>query len=247
MTTIIDSYTTPGTERETKLSPEGLLREMDAAGIGRAVVAPQDREIAVHNEEGNYRISDIARRSGGRFIPACSVNPWYGSEAISLLDEAAQMGARIFVLAPSLQGFILTDEIADELIARAGHLRLPVYIHTGPHCSAGPTQVVLIAQRFPETQFILGHGGTTDHAYDMAPILRSHRSENLWFELSFIRPWAIPSMLEFCGSDRFVYGSSAPRQSQAFELRHLTKFMPIEDYPGVYGKNLLRLLGEEEP
>lgn len=247
MTSIIDGYTTPGTERETKLSPENLLREMDRAGIERAVIAPQDREIAIRNREGNARILDMARESGGRFIPACSVNPWHGLEAISLLDEAAEKGAKILVLAPSLQGFILTDEVTDELMARAGDLRLPVYIHTGPHCSAGPSQVVLVAQRFPETQFILGHGGTTDHAYDMSPILRAHRSENLWFELSFIRPWAVPSMLEICGSDRFVYGSSAPRQSQAFELQYLREAMPIEDYPGPYGGNLRRLLGEEEP
>ena len=156
------------------------------------------------------------------------------------------MGAKVLVLAPALQGFILTDEVTDELLARAGHLRLPVYIHTGPHCSAAPTQVVLVAQRFPETQFILGHGGTTDHAYDMSPILRAHRLDNLWFELSFIRPWAIPSMLDTCGSDRFVYGTSAPRQSQAFELHYLKQKMPIEDYPGPYGGNLRRLLGEEE-
>ena len=43
MTTIIDAYCTLGTERETRLSPEQLLRVMDDAGIARAVVARDAR------------------------------------------------------------------------------------------------------------------------------------------------------------------------------------------------------------
>ncbi|MBN2309616.1 MAG: amidohydrolase, partial [Candidatus Hydrogenedentes bacterium] len=78
MNEVIDAYCTPGTERDTRLTPAELIRWMDEAGIGRAVVAPEDREIAVNNTAGNTRILEMARHAQGRFIPACTVNPWLG-------------------------------------------------------------------------------------------------------------------------------------------------------------------------
>ena len=57
---IIDAYTIPGDERETVLGAENLLSAMDQAGVSRAVIAPQDRELALANEQGNHRLLTIA-------------------------------------------------------------------------------------------------------------------------------------------------------------------------------------------
>ena len=78
---IVDAYCTLGTERETQLSARDLLALMDTAGITRAIIAPEDREIAVNNAAGNDRILSEADKSGGRFFPACTVNPWFGEES----------------------------------------------------------------------------------------------------------------------------------------------------------------------
>lgn len=120
----IDAYTTPGTERETRLNASDLLRAMESAGIDRAVIAPEDREIAVANAAGNQQMIDLARASAGRFIPACAANPWFGRAAVDEVRRAAGEGARMLVLAPALQGFVLTDEICDNLFAyRLGMMR----------------------------------------------------------------------------------------------------------------------------
>jgi predicted TIM-barrel fold metal-dependent hydrolase len=243
MAELIDGYTTLGTERETTLSAADLLRQMDAAGVDRAVIAPQDREIAIENHAGNARMLAAAADSGGRFIPACSVNPWRGDEVHQLLSEAHAGGAKLLVLAPMLQGFIPTDELADPLLRCAGELGLPVYIHTGPHSSGGPTQVVLVAERHPDTNFILGHGGSTDYARDMQAILKHHALPNVWFELSLVRPWVVPHYVETAGGERCIFGSSAPRNSLPFELQQFDATLPIADWPDVYGGNLARLIG----
>jgi hypothetical protein len=73
MNEIIDAYCTPGTQRDTKLAPAELLQWMDEAGIHRAVVAPEDREIAVDNTAGNRRVLHIAERSLPG--PGCSCCP----------------------------------------------------------------------------------------------------------------------------------------------------------------------------
>jgi predicted TIM-barrel fold metal-dependent hydrolase len=241
---IIDGYTTLGSERDTNLSVVDLLRQMDEAGIQKALICPEDRELAVFNLAGNERILQHARQYHDRLIPACGVNPWYGRDAQSELNRCVERGARVLIIAPALQGFIPSDEVADELLMRAGQLQIPVYIHTGPHGSGSPAQVALVAEKHPLTNFILGHCGSTDHARDMLVILADHRLENLWYELSFVRPWAAANYIEIAGSSRFIWGSCVPRNVPKFELEQLRQYLSLEDYPDVYGANLKKLLDE---
>ena len=133
MNEVIDAYCTLGAERDTRLTPTELLRLMDEAGIHRAVVAPEDREIAVSNRLGNSRVLQISRQSRGRFVPACTVNPWFGDSAGQEFLRSVSDGARMLVLAPALQGFCFGDELVGDLLGMAGELRVPVYVHTGPH------------------------------------------------------------------------------------------------------------------
>ena len=243
MSDLIDGYTTPGNERETQLTPDDLLRQMDRAGIARAVIAPEDREIAIANNRGNDRIRKLAL-SHDRFIPTCTVNPWFGDEGLEELQRAVDAGARMLVIAPALQGFILTDPVADGLFELAGELNVPVYVHTGPHSAAGPTQLFLVAQRLKQTRFICAHCGSTDYANDMPPLLRAGL-ENLWFELSFVRPWALSVYASLTSESRLIYASSAPRNDLQFELDAFNRVWPIEAHRDVYGANLAKLLGEE--
>lgn len=248
VTEIIDAYTIPGTERDTDLSASRLLGMMDDAGITRAVIAPQDRELAVRCAEGNARVLGMAEASrgsggGGRFIPACTANPWLGGDAIRIVRDAVAAGAKMLVIAPAIQGFILTDDLTDHLFADAAAMRLPVYVHTGPHSHSGPSQLALVALRHAQTRFILGHGGSTDHAYDMFPVIKMGLP-NLWFETSLIRPFALPRYGAAADEDRLLFGTSAPRNIPAHELQHTELHWPRAQHPAMYGANLLRLLAE---
>ncbi len=242
---VVDAYTTPGTERETCLSADELLRQMDQAGIARALIAPQDRELAVDNRAGNERVIRMAGASAGRFIPACGVNPWLGDKGLAELERSASDGARLLVLAPVLQGFMLTDPVADALLQHAGRLNIPVYVHTGPHSSSAPTQLALVAERFAGTRFILGHCGSTDYSHDM-PSIFAMRLPNLWYELSFVRPWSVARYASLAMPGRLIFGTSAPRNVQAFELDCFNVVYPVNEHADVYGTNFLRLIGEAE-
>ena len=116
---IIDGYTTPGTQRETVLSATDLLQQMDNVGVERAVIAPEDREIAVDHESGNNRMITMARNSANRLIAACSVSPWH-ADAPKKLVAAADRGAKMLVLAPMLQGFIPADDLVRPLLEQVG-------------------------------------------------------------------------------------------------------------------------------
>ncbi len=241
MTAIYDVYCTIGSERETRLAADELLRLMDRANIARAVVAPEDREIAVDNVAGNNRILDIANRHRDRFTPACAVNPWLGDAACDELRRAVDAGARMLVLAPALQGFILGDGISDGLLAAAGRMSLPAYVHTGPHSASIPSQLVLLAARHPQTNFILGHCGSTDFVDDMRAVFHC-ATDNLWYDLSLVRPFAATDLLNMVSPDRLIFGSLAPRSDPVLELRHLGNYLPIDEYPQIFGGNIAALL-----
>jgi predicted TIM-barrel fold metal-dependent hydrolase len=241
---IIDGYCTCGVERETQLAPADLLEQMSRAGIDRALIAPDDRELVLDNAAGNERIAQIAAGSEGRLIAACGVSPWHKpDEARRLVNEAVDHGARMLVLAPALQGFNPCDELPDPLLEVAASRNLPVYVHTGPHSVGGPTQVVMMATRHPRTRVILGHCGSTDYGWDM-PTVFGVGLENLWFELSFVRPWTIPTYAKLTDQSRLIFASSAPRNDLRFELEQANDSWPTNEHPGTYGGNLARLLAE---
>jgi len=237
----IDAYVTLGDERETLYCAEDLVRDMDRAGVDMAVAAPGDRGIAVRNREGNDRILAEARRFPDRIIPACTVNPWYGDGAVDEMNRSFEGGARMLVLHPTLQGFLMNDTLADMVVGRAGELGMPVYVHTGPHLYGGPWQLVDCTLRFPGVTFIMGHAGATDFWNDVPEAGRF--APNVYIEGSFARPFIFMYHLDAVGVERGVMGSSAPRNSLVFEWEQHRAYMPANKYGPVFGDTMAMLLG----
>ncbi len=237
----IDACVTLGTERETVYTAEALVRDMDLAGVDMAVASPEDREIAVANRVGNDRILTEARRFPDRIVPACVVNPWYGGDAVRELSRAHGFGARMLVLHPTLQGFLVNDPLAEPVLGRAGELGLPVYVHTGPHLYGGPWQLVDAALSFPDVRFIMGHAGATDFWNDVPAAGKS--APNIYIEGSFARPFIFMFHLDAAGIRRGVMGSAAPRNNLVFEWEQYRTYMPADRYGPVFGDTMAGLLG----
>ena len=147
----IDAYCTVGVDREYDLTESNLVSAMDAAGVDRAVIAPPDRYLAVHNRDGNEAIRKAADSYPARLVPSCSANPWYGDRAVSELERAIGEGARMVVFHPFVQGFSANDELLFPALEVAAREQVPVYVHTGPPGNASPWQIVDLAERFPRS------------------------------------------------------------------------------------------------
>lgn len=236
----IDCYITLGQERETVYTVESLIRDLDRAGVDKAVIAPEDRFIAVFNRCGNNDMARKAARYPDRLIPACVVNPWYGEEGIAEFERALGEGARMLVLNPTLQGFLINDTITDPLIERAGMAGVPVYVHTGPHLYGAPWQMVDCALRFPRVNFIMGHAGATDFWNDI-PSAGSF-APNVYIEGSFARPFSFKSHLTVLGPARGVMGSAAPRNDLVYEWKCYRYELSSAEFAPVFGDNLARIL-----
>lgn len=241
----IDGYCTLGVDREFHLTEEALLNAMDAARIDMAVIAPVPRFMAVRNREGNDFILTAARAHPDRFIPACAANPWLAEEAVAELKRASGDGARMLVLDPAVQGFGLGDDLSHALVEAAAELRLPVYVHTGGYQFGAPAQLGLAAERFPRTNFIMGHSGSTDFKIDALEVAQLF--PNVYPEASFARAPTAAGLLEALGDDRVIMGTAAPLNDLVFEWSEAAKCLPPADHPGFYGQTLHALLSGGNP
>ena len=236
----VDGYCTLGVDREFDLTEDGLLKAMDSAEVDRAVIVPVDRCLAVRNREGNLEIREAASRHPDRFIPACSVNPWYGEGALEEMRRAVGEGARMLVLHPLVQGYQANDELVWPLLEAAATESVPVYVHTGPPGNATPWQVVDLAERFTETDLIIGHCGATDFWNDMVEAARA--SDHVSIESSLARPFQFSRYVEQAGQEKGIVGSYAPINDLVFEWSQMRKVLPRPLWDDVCGGNLLRLL-----
>jgi uncharacterized protein len=237
---IIDSYVTLGNERDTVYTAFDLVRDLDRAGVDMAVAAPQDSSVTVYNRRGNDFILKEAAGFPDRIIPACTVNPWYGEEAVLELSRSVSKGARMLVLNPTLQGFLINDTLADPIFMMAEELNLPVYVHTGPHLYGGPWQLIDCALRFPKVIFIMGHAGATDFWNDVP--YAGKFSQNIYIEGSYARPFIFRNYLQTVGIEKGIMGSAAPRNNLPFEWSQYREYMPEDAYRAVFGENMARIL-----
>jgi uncharacterized protein len=237
---IIDGYCVLGVDREYDLTADALLPAMDQAGVDRAVIAPVDRFLAVDNRTGNEFIQRAAAAHPKRFIPACSVNPWYGEAGQHEFQRALGEGARLLVLHPWLQGYIANDELVWPLLEAAWAATIPVYVHTGPPGNASPWQITDLAERYPGLDFIMGHCGATDFWNDVNDAALA--AENIYLESSLARPFSFVPRLQVVGRHRGIMGSFAPNNDFRFEWKQIGQAVPSDLYPQLCGGNLQRLL-----
>ena len=236
----IDGYCVLGTGREFDLDAEALVRVMDKSGVDRAVIAPVDRCQAVANREGNDFILSHARKYKDRFIPSCSVNPWYDRKAEDELHRSIAAGARLLVFNPFIQGFQACDELIYPLLELASEEKLPVYIHTGNPGNATPWQLVGLAERYPGLDIIMGHCGATDFWNDV--IFAAQAADNIYLEASLARPFVFSGYVKSLKKGKGIMGSFAPVNELSFEWEQMRKVLPEEEWKDVYGGNLKRLL-----
>ena len=241
----IDAYCTLGVDREYNLTEAGLIAAMDAAGVSRAVIAPPDRHLAVHNREGNQAMLNAAGTHPDRLIPACCANPWYGDAAIAELERSLAGGARLFVFHPFIQGFSANDELIFPALELAARERVPVYVHTGPPGNATPWQIVDLAGQYPSVDFIMGHCGATDFWNDVA--LAAEAAGNVYIESSLARPFNFAAHIGRIGAARGIMGSWAPLNDMVFEWEQMRQVLPPGEWAGIYGPNLSRLLARRGP
>lgn len=202
-----------------RLNTGAVLAAMDREGIACSVLGPPDAQTAVYNEQGHAALRGAAAAHPGRFVWLATVNPWYGDQALDLLDAAFDAGARGLFLNPARQGFALTEPVLRPLLDGCARRARPVYSLTGTPVCAEPLQLAELARSYPDLPFVMGRAGYSDFWYDVAHALR--QAPNLLLETSCTTPGLVREALAAVGPARLLFGSGAPASSLGTELHKI--------------------------
>jgi hypothetical protein len=242
-------------------SLDELLRDLDAAGVGRAVLLGWYWETHPSCVAQNRFYAECVRAHPDRLSAFASVHPAAGSAALAEMYHARDEGLLgLGELSPHAQGIALADPRFQAVLRLAGDWNWPVNMHvTEPEGRAYPGRVETpladfyhLAAAFPAVKFILAHwGGRLWRAGGAWPA-------NLWVDVAAspliygagAEIWA--EGLVAVGSARVIWGSDYPLvlYPQASGAATLPGFLAEaqeqvegEAQAAVLGDNVARLLG----
>jgi predicted TIM-barrel fold metal-dependent hydrolase len=162
---------------------EQLLRDMDAAGVGRSVLLGWYWERPESCVMQNRFYAECIRWHPDRLSAFAAVHPAMESAELAWAQEAGFVG--IGECSPHSQGYSIDDPGFRRLVTEAGRRKLPVNLHvTAPDSKPYPGRVetpladfVALARDFPDTQFILAHWGG-----GLAWMAEAVGLPNVWFD-----------------------------------------------------------------
>lgn len=224
---------------DLEYSVSGLLAEMDAAGVDRALaiqlfLAPSESEAI---QEGH----DIFEQSHGRLLPIGTVDPTRGRESVEVAVRALETEPQIFGLKlyPGYRSFYPHDRRLDPVYELAQRRRLPVLVHQGDTLDglgllkfARPVEMDEVACQFRDVKFVLCHLGNPwiDEAVEVV-----YKNPNVFTDTSALlvspsSPYFERSCVEASGhieravvslgsADRVLFGSDWPLQGHQSSIR----------------------------
>jgi predicted TIM-barrel fold metal-dependent hydrolase len=238
---VIDAHCHVGRGIMNELDAQILLNDMDRLGIQQAVIVPWDQAIAVYNEAGNNYMVELSEEYPERFIPFCTVNPWYETKAIEELKRAIGAGCKGLKLHPVYQGFQLTDPIVKPILKLAVEAQVIIYIPTGTPVMNMPLQLKYWAEMFPEGIFIQGHFGSTDFWIDAIPSVVD--CPNVSVDTAYNMVSSVENAIRHVGVDRVIYSSDAPYLGMESELEKIGMLsVSGADKAKILSGNITRLL-----
>lgn len=199
-----------------------LLREMDAAGVARAVLLGWYWENPATCAWQNRFYAECVRAHPDRLSAFAAVHPAAGREAALAEVRHAQHEGLIGLgeLSPHSQGLPIDDPALADVLRLAGELQMPVNLHvTDPASRPYPGRVetplpdfVRLAGEFPQTTFILAHWGGLLPL--VVPDANTAALPNVFYDTAasplLYDPNVWPRALSACGRERVLFGSDFP-------------------------------------
>jgi predicted TIM-barrel fold metal-dependent hydrolase len=191
-----------------------LLRDMDAAGVTRAVLLGWYWENHTTCVGQNKFHADCIRAHPDRLAAFATVNPRAGLLAFDEACRATDDGLVGFgELSPHSQHFSIDDPTWRQILALAAELKVPVNLHvTDPASRPYPGRVetplqdfVRLAREHPATTFILAHwGGGLAWSQEAASL------PNVWFDTAASPLLYGPEVWGKALTGRVLFGSDYP-------------------------------------
>ena len=230
-------------------SVEDALREMDRAGVERALVYST---VAATDPIGGNTWLEDALGSEPRLVPQLIASPPRDEvEQFAAFMEAGR--ASSMRMLPALHGYPLRPWIVGEWFEWASDAGVPVWLpvnYGAPRRGAvgsyldefDPSALYDTLSAFPDLNVVL-----TEVQYAQAPsaLALLKALPNLHMEISrFVSTDGVAKLLRIAGESRVLFGSRFPDSPLAAQLYHLHRYgLPESTLRAICSGNLERLLG----
>ena len=246
---------------------EQLLRDMDQAGIEKAVLLGwywENHETCITQNRWYRRWKDA---HPDRLIAFANVNALACQAAIDELTWAHEHGFRgLGECLPQAQGYTLRTPKWLDVVSHATQLGFPINLHvTEPvgrnHPGRIPTPLEdfqWLAEQFPETSFILAHLGGLLPLHELNNAFRK-TAQNLYYDTAAVpllyRKSVYKHIIEIAGADKLIFGTDYPLLVKP-KTQRVPTFEPIledlkssgideADLKKVCSQNMARLLAKK--
>lgn len=209
--------------QEVGVGISDLTATLDRNEVERAVLLPIGEGYIHRFREQNGELEEIVTNSN-RFLYFCTVNPWFGEDALKELDECFSVRAASgLAFDTSRQGLYIDSPMIFPFIETAARYSKPVYFHTGIPMFALPLNLANLARCFPEVTFIMGAMGVSDYWGDIIPSFRL--CKNLYLETSVNTnvPAVLKDFIEEFGDENILFGSNFPFTEYAMECQKIER------------------------
>ena len=236
---------------------EELLESMAQNGIDKSIIMGMGWVNIDIARECNRYIAEIVSQYSGKLIGYCSVNPIWGNEAISEVQECYSLGLRgIGALHPDTQDFDITGlDIIEPLMAEARKLAMPIVVHCSEpvgHLYPGkgfttPDKIFRFITNFSDNIIICAHLGGGLPLYGFMPeVLKSLK--NVYFDTSatpyLYKSDIFPVIRDIIGVQKILFGSDYPLLEPSKVISHIASSeIGTQDLNKILGTNISDILG----
>jgi predicted TIM-barrel fold metal-dependent hydrolase len=228
-----------------------LLRQLDQAGIDRAVCVPGGMidvrqfsrilsgRLQPDQKIPNHLVYAAIAQHPDRLYGFVCINP-KDAGALEMMREGFDRGCRGVKLAPIVHRFLFTEPVLDQVAEECGRRGFPVYTHVVPQPGGTTADFAALARRHSGTSFVLGHmgfgPGDTD-AIELATQL-----PNFYLETSLGNFLIMRDALAAAGPTKLIFGSEFPLSHPKVELEKI-KLLDSAAHDAIWRRNILERIG----
>jgi hypothetical protein len=246
-----------GNPKSKMVTYDGLIEEMDIAGVDFSVVCGFPwRSIDLCRNHNDYIIEAI-NKYPDRLVGLAIVNPVSGKACDAELDRCFSAGLKgIGEISADAQGFRLDDERTAGRLAKAAHdaglfLLLHVNEDVG-HFYPGktpttPAAIYPFLEKFGDVTCVLAHWGGGMFFYELMPEVAKVTS-NVYYDMAaspfLYRPEVYKVAIDIVGSGRVLFGTDYPLLRMRRHLDELEKVgLAKDEMDAILGNNAKAMLG----